>query len=274
MKLREELDKLVNEALDLKESEETLESKVRDWYVSEFEDDDLGKEINPDVTFADVDKDLKNVYDILGPGDSIIRERVFDKLSQIKGVDYDEIYYGWLGLNKPADKQNITIKEDNDMIQCVIKVEDIGNGYKYLGMIEDNSNYASEYDMEVEYEDADLGRATIQYILAYHEDGDNKHFFDEEGDTLDLDMEEQEQFEKDYQDAINSKDNTVIPDKDMIESVNEEITPSKFKKADLKSKSIKELKGIIRKEFQKIPPFINDMSKEEIIDMLCEPDFD
>ena len=265
MKLREELDKLVNEALEL-----NMDSKVKDWYLQMFPEDTIGEDIDDNITFAQV---LANPYkaDREGKlaGDSVVRERVFSEVVRQLGKPYDYIYQRWL---KPELFENA---EDTDnMIQCVIKVEDIGNDYKYLGMIEDNSNYASEYDMEVEYEDADLGRATIQYILAYHEDGDNKHFFDEEGDTLDLDMEEQEQFEKDYQDAINSKDNTVIPDKDMIESVNEEITPSKFKKADLKSKSIKELKAIVKKEFQKIPPYINDMSKEEIIDMLCEPDFD
>lgn len=181
MKLREDLDKLVNKALDLKESKERYS----------------GIEL-PDGTWA-----------------------IFDW----KENDYKEYAYNTKEkvLAKAAEMNDLQVSLDNlekekeaDLIQCVIKVEDIGNGYKYLGMIEDNSNYASEYDMEIEYEDADLGRATIQYILAYHEDGDNKHFFDEEGDLLNLDMEEQEEFEQEYQDANNSKDNTVIPDKDMI----------------------------------------------------------
>lgn len=88
---------------------------------------------------------------------------------------------------KLSEKLNKKINEAlDDMIQCVIKIEDVGNEYKYLGMIEDNSNYASEYDMEVEYEDADLGHSTIQYILAYHKEGDNKHFFDENGEEYDI----------------------------------------------------------------------------------------
>lgn len=116
-------------------------------------------------------------------------------------------------LDKLVNKANEDLEPE--MIQCVLKIEDIGNEYKYLGMVEDNSHYASEYDMELEYEEADYGRATIQLILAYHKNGE-KVFYDEEGDPLNLDMEEQKEFEQEYQDLNNSKDNTVIPDKDMI----------------------------------------------------------
>ena len=37
-----------------------------------------------------------DVYNILGVGDSMIRERVFEELSKILGVDYDVIYQKWL----------------------------------------------------------------------------------------------------------------------------------------------------------------------------------
>ena len=83
-----------------------LELKIKDWYTKEFKDDELGAEIKDGITFADLDKaltDKKDVYDVLGVGDSIIRERCFEKLSDLLGVDYDNIYYRWLGTDDDED---------------------------------------------------------------------------------------------------------------------------------------------------------------------------
>lgn len=104
--------------------------------------------------------------------------------------------------------------KEQEMTQCVIKIQDIGNAYKYIGIVEDKSDYINQYDVDNEYSEGEQD-PTIEYILCYHNDGE-KIFYNEDGEELNLDMEEQEQFEKDYQDAINSKDNTVILDKNMI----------------------------------------------------------
>lgn len=83
-----------------------LELKIKDWYTKEFKDDELGAEIKDGITFADLDRaltDKKDVYDVLGVGDSIIRERCFEKLSNLLGVDYDNIYYRWLGTDDDED---------------------------------------------------------------------------------------------------------------------------------------------------------------------------
>ena len=72
---------------------------IRDWYISTYPTDDLGEEIKPELTFYDLIKALEyhhDVYDLLGVGDSIIRERAFQKLSEIMECSYEDIYNQWL----------------------------------------------------------------------------------------------------------------------------------------------------------------------------------
>ena len=77
----------------------TENTKIKEWYMTEYPDDELGEEMNKDVTFHDLFVVLdtyKSVYDTLNVWDSIIRERVFSKLAEIMNVDYDYIYEQWL----------------------------------------------------------------------------------------------------------------------------------------------------------------------------------
>ena len=39
----------------------------------------------------------ENIYDLLGVGDSLVRERIFEALAEIMNVEYDYIYHQWLG---------------------------------------------------------------------------------------------------------------------------------------------------------------------------------
>lgn len=75
-----------------------IQMGIRAWYMSEY-DDPLGEEIDETVTFLDLFEALdhyRDVYEVLGVGDSIIRERCFWKLSEIMECDYDYIYDQWL----------------------------------------------------------------------------------------------------------------------------------------------------------------------------------
>lgn len=72
---------------------------IREWYISAFSDDEMGIDIDPDITFLSLFETMdryQNVYDHLGVYDSIVRERVFDKLSSVMNVSYDYIYMQWL----------------------------------------------------------------------------------------------------------------------------------------------------------------------------------
>jgi len=74
-------------------------SKIKDWYLSEFKDDELGEEINSEITFEGLFNDMdnyKSVYESLEVYCSTIRERVFVRLADIMDVDYDYVYEQWL----------------------------------------------------------------------------------------------------------------------------------------------------------------------------------
>ena len=80
----------------------TEKTKIKEWYIKEYPTDELGVEINNDITFYDlfiVLDTYKSVYEALNVWDSIVRERVFGKLAEIMDVDYDYIYEQWLKGN-------------------------------------------------------------------------------------------------------------------------------------------------------------------------------
>ena len=76
---------------------------IKEYYTSTYASDELGLEIDSTATFEGLFYALdsyKDVYEyIFGDsmkGDSVIRERVFEKLSQIMQCDYEYIYNQWL----------------------------------------------------------------------------------------------------------------------------------------------------------------------------------
>lgn len=77
----------------------TEKTKIKEWYIEEYPTDELGVELNQDITFYDLFVVLdtyKSVYEALNVYDSIVRERVFGKLAEIMNVDYGYIYEQWL----------------------------------------------------------------------------------------------------------------------------------------------------------------------------------
>lgn len=89
----------------------SLDANVKDWYMENFPNDELGASISDSLTFGDalasIDKG-DNVYDTLGVGDSVIRERLFDGLSEATGKSYGEVYNIWLrGAEKAKAEQTI-----------------------------------------------------------------------------------------------------------------------------------------------------------------------
>ena len=75
-----------------------LNTSIKNWYMVNFPTDELGSDMNNVATFNDLYKALQvgmGVYVVLGVCDSVIRERVFGKLAELKGVEYDTIYNMW-----------------------------------------------------------------------------------------------------------------------------------------------------------------------------------
>ena len=73
---------------------------IKSWYKNDYPDDELGEAINEKITFYDLFETLdrcKSVYKLLGDDiDSIVRERIFEKLANIMDVEYEYIYDQWM----------------------------------------------------------------------------------------------------------------------------------------------------------------------------------
>ena len=76
-----------------------IDSNVRTWYVKTYPDDPMGSEIEPGCRFIDVLYSLvyETFYETIGAIDTVVRERVFTKLADIIGADYELIYDLWIG---------------------------------------------------------------------------------------------------------------------------------------------------------------------------------
>jgi hypothetical protein len=70
---------------------------IKKWYLDTYNDDE-GENINENATFEEMDYyEIRHIYEYLGDGiDSIIRERVFEKLASLLNMKYEEIYDIWL----------------------------------------------------------------------------------------------------------------------------------------------------------------------------------
>ena len=71
---------------------------IRQFYLETFPTDELGAEINPKANFESLWIVIRGglVYEYIGVFDSIVRERIFEKFSELTGHNYDFIYQEWL----------------------------------------------------------------------------------------------------------------------------------------------------------------------------------
>ena len=71
---------------------------IREWYLETYPTDELGNEINPKANWVELWSAIRGgyIYEYIGVGDSLIRERVFERFAEITGHDYDYIYEEWL----------------------------------------------------------------------------------------------------------------------------------------------------------------------------------
>ena len=113
--------KVIGESVDKELKHPELNNNIKDFYTSSFSGDDLGDNINNSVTFLQLYRALKNkkdIYKLLGTGDSTVRERVFRELARILNTDYMYVYNIWqYGV---VDGQPNVIKEDKEKIGKVM----------------------------------------------------------------------------------------------------------------------------------------------------------
>jgi hypothetical protein len=70
---------------------------IKKWYLETFPDDEMGENINDNADFTEMDYyEVRHIYDYLGDIDTVIRERVFEKLASLLNMEYKEVYDIWL----------------------------------------------------------------------------------------------------------------------------------------------------------------------------------
>jgi hypothetical protein len=72
---------------------------IREFYLATYPTDELGVELNETPTFAGLLNKLitnADIYHYIGVGDSIVRERLFEKLAEELEVSYDYVYNLWI----------------------------------------------------------------------------------------------------------------------------------------------------------------------------------
>lgn len=78
-----------------------MNESVKEFYAKAYTADTMVDDMNDNITFQQVLNELikgngGNIYEIIGVGDSLIRERVFLRLSEIMNLEYEYIYELWL----------------------------------------------------------------------------------------------------------------------------------------------------------------------------------
>ena len=149
--------------------EDELNSSVKEWYLNSFDVDNLGSEISENVTFGDVMRCLEehnDFYECIGVGDSVIRERVFEKLAEILNVEPLTVYYQWLKDDYDwfADVEEDSVEEEP------IEEEAVDNEDPEIDpeLKEDFDSLEDEdADMKVEVENLpkELAEHTMRYFL-------------------------------------------------------------------------------------------------------------
>jgi hypothetical protein len=72
---------------------------IREFYLETYPTDELGLELNETPTFAGLLNQLitdADVYRYIGVSDSLVRERLFEKLAEELEVSYEYVYDLWL----------------------------------------------------------------------------------------------------------------------------------------------------------------------------------
>ena len=72
---------------------------IKEYYMDNYPTDELGLELNENATFVGLLNCLyegNDVYEYIGEGDSLIRERLFEKLAIDTNKPYNYIWDLWL----------------------------------------------------------------------------------------------------------------------------------------------------------------------------------
>lgn len=72
---------------------------IRQYYLEAYPTDELGLELNETPTFSGLLNQLitdGDIYEYIGVSDSMVRERLFERLAEELEVNYDYVYNLWI----------------------------------------------------------------------------------------------------------------------------------------------------------------------------------
>lgn len=71
---------------------------IKEFYLEKYPEDELGIELNGGATWGGLWAAIRGgiTYEYLGVGDSLVRERVFNRFAEITHHDVEYIYNEWL----------------------------------------------------------------------------------------------------------------------------------------------------------------------------------
>jgi hypothetical protein len=72
---------------------------IREFYLENYPTDELGLELNETPTFSGLLNQLitsGDIYQYIGVADSVIRERLFERLAKELNAKYEYVYNLWL----------------------------------------------------------------------------------------------------------------------------------------------------------------------------------
>ena len=76
------------------------DKSIKEWYINSFPDDEVGQEIDDQITFEEAYHAMKmgdDFYETVGDHiDTVIRERIFTEMSYLFRVSYDDLYKLWI----------------------------------------------------------------------------------------------------------------------------------------------------------------------------------
>ena len=149
--------------------EDELNSSVKEWYLNSFDVDNLGSEISENVTFGDVMRCLEehnDFYECIGVGDSVIRERVFEKLAEILNVEPLTVYYQWLKDDYDwfADVEEDSVEEE-PVEEEAVDNEDLEIDPELKEDFDSLEDEDTDMKVEVENLPKELAEHTMRYFL-------------------------------------------------------------------------------------------------------------
>lgn len=110
-KAKEIITRIVKENNEkLRDTIQKLDISIKKWYIENYPHDDVGTTLSSTVTFLDLNNLLNSgkghdVYELLGgDADSVVRERCFEKLSELTKQNYNVIYNKWLNREDKEDE--------------------------------------------------------------------------------------------------------------------------------------------------------------------------